>query len=72
VFTRINDELSRTYTFISDGRTVPLTIEKPKALHVSASGGHRIIDGDDQPHYVPSGWIHLTWKNTPGAVPFQF
>jgi len=67
-FSSLADEVSRTYTF-PGGDTV--TIEKPKALNVSASGGHRVLDGAGVSHYIPPKWIHLTWVNK-GYYGFAF
>ena len=33
----------------------------PRWLHVSKSGGHRIVDDAGVGHYIPPGWIHLWW-----------
>lgn len=55
----------RCYTF-SDGATVKLIA--PVKLNVSASGGHRVATADGNGHYVPSGWVHLEWKNKPGVT----
>ena len=38
-----------------------VTIVGPRYLHVSKSGGHRIVDDEGVGHYVPPGWIHLWW-----------
>ena len=57
-FTDISSEESRTYDF-GDGVTV--TINRPQWLSVSASGGHRLLDAAGASHYVPTGWVHLTW-----------
>lgn len=39
-----------------------VTIERARWLHVSESGGHRIVDDNGVGHYVPAGWIHLWWE----------
>lgn len=59
----ISTETKRTYTW-PDGSKV--TIESPVQLVVSANG-HRIVDAQNNGHYVPKGWIHLQWFNKPGA-----
>ena len=58
----ISTELRRHYDF--NGYVV--TIENPIRLHVSSSGGHRIVDSDGNGHYVPAGWVHIKWENRPG------
>ena len=67
VFSDISSEVSRTYEF-ADGAKV--TIEAPDWLHVSASGGHRLIDHAGRSHYVPVGWHHLSWTVKDGEPPF--
>ncbi len=66
-FKDISTEIVRTYYF-PDGETV--TIEEPQWLHVSRSGGHRILDLDGLSHYVPKGWIHLCWTARPESPHF--
>jgi hypothetical protein len=57
-FTDISSEASRTYNF---GQKGFVKITNPLYLSVSSSGGHRIFSADGQSHYIPSGWIHLSW-----------
>jgi hypothetical protein len=66
-FNDISSEEFREYDFGSDN---VVRIDNPKQLNVSASGGHRILDGSGISHYVPSGWIHLHWKARDGQPPF--
>lgn len=61
-FTDISSEASRTYNF---GQKGFVKINRPLYLNVSASGGHRIFSADGQSHYIPSGWIHLSWVAKP-------
>lgn len=61
----ISTELRRTYAW-PDGAKV--TIENPKSLTVS-DNGHRVVDVENNGHYVPKGWIHLKWENRLGATP---
>jgi hypothetical protein len=65
LFKDISTELSRQYTWSSGAKVV---IHAPKSLSVSANG-HRIVDGNNNGHYVPAGWIHLQWINKPNANP---
>lgn len=62
-------EVRRTYVFPGGEKVV---IENPLRLNVSASGGHRVLDGAGVSHYVPEGWHHLFWETEPGAEPFAF
>jgi hypothetical protein len=57
-FTDISSEASRTYNF---GQKGFVKITNPTKLSVSNSGGHRLFDAQGQSHYIPSGWIHLSW-----------
>jgi hypothetical protein len=64
-FKDISTEDFREYEFPD----MTIRIENPKQLNVSKSGGHRVIDGNGESHYVPSGWRRLHWKAEP---PFSF
>ncbi len=66
-FTDISSEQSRTYNFGSKGF---VKVSEPLFLNVSDSGGHRIFSADGQSHYIPSGWIHLSWQARPGFPSF--
>lgn len=66
-FTDISTEAYRCYVW-PDGSQVLIT--NPEWLHVSKSGGHRILDRDETSHYIPSGWIHLSWQVDDGAPHF--
>jgi hypothetical protein len=66
-FRRISSEEHRTYRF-PGGEYV--RIDGPLFLHVSASGGHRIVDSAGASHYVPAGFIHITWKAREGQPAF--
>ena len=69
-FKDLRDEEFRMYDW-RDG-SEPIIIENPIALHVSASGGHRVLDAEGYSHYIPSGWKLLTWRVKPGCKPFAF
>jgi hypothetical protein len=58
VFTDISSEVERIYNFGSKGF---VKITAPLHLSVSDSGGHRIFSQDGKSHYIPSGWLQLTW-----------
>ena len=65
----VSDELYRKYIF--GGGDVVL-IHEPYRLHVSDSGGHRILDSAGASHYIPPRWIHLHWRVRDGRPPFAF
>lgn len=66
-FSDISSEAVRTYNF---GQKGFVKITNPLYLSVSPSGGHRIFSQDGQSHYVPSGWIHLSWTAREGEPHF--
>jgi hypothetical protein len=66
-FTDISSEEYRTYEF-GPGKFV--IINMPTHLHVSDSGGHRILDASGMSHYVPTGWVHLMWHSKDGQPHF--
>lgn len=66
-FTDISYELYRIYEF-SNGKTIH--IMQPLKLSISKSGGHRIFDGDGISHYIPQGWVRVSWKAKPGSPNF--
>lgn len=66
-FTDISSEEWREYRFIG-GEVI--RIDRPLKLNVSESRGHRIFDGHGISHYIPAGWIHLSWKVKNGAPNF--
>ncbi len=67
VFTDISVEESRTYVFDGGGC---VKIDFPTHLHVSASGGHRLVTADGRGIYVPAGFLMIEWKPKPGAAIF--
>jgi len=68
-FKNLDSEEYRIYEF-ADGAKVK--IDGPLKLHVSDSGGHRIFDKFEECHYIPAGWIHLSWRSKPGQPHFDF
>ena len=64
-FKDISDEEYREYVFGPD-KVIRVVGDK---LHVSASGGHRIVGRDGLAYYVPAGWLLLRWKS---CMPFPF
>ena len=66
-FIDISSEHYREYDW-GDGRKI--RIEQPIHLNVSASGGHRVWDEENVSHYIPKGWIHLSWSPKNGQPNF--
>lgn len=58
-FKDISTEIYRKYRFPSG---VVVKIDEPQYLSVSASGGHRVVDSKQLCHYVPAGWVEITWE----------
>jgi hypothetical protein len=69
-FKDISEEEYREYDFGVDEGTVKIVA--PLWLHVSASGGHRILDNDGISWYIPARWCALRWKAKPGYAAFRF
>lgn len=65
-FTDISSEQWRVYRFAD----YQVHIDKPLALNVSRSGGHRIWDEMGISHYIPRGWHHLSWLSKLGEPNF--
>jgi hypothetical protein len=66
-FTDISMEAWRRYEFGAGGNVV---ISRPQWLHVSASGGHRILDLEGLCHYVAHGWQQIVWQPGDGEPDF--
>ena len=66
-FTDISSEQYRIYEF-NNGKTI--MIVEPLKLNVSKNGGHRVYDNSGMSHYIPQGWLHLSWKSKPGKPNF--
>lgn len=70
-FIDISSEEYRQYVFLSpDGAPVAMRFHRPLKLSVSASGGHRLFDAEGDCHYIPAGWITLSWKAKEGQPHF--
>ena len=61
VFNDISSEAWREYEF--DNKVIH--IDEPLALNVSKNG-HRVIAADEVVHYIPKGWVHLSWRAKEG------
>ena len=59
IFKSTENEKWRDYVW-ADGFT--LRIEEPLWVHVSKSGGHRVIDNQKRSYYVAPGWRYITWE----------
>ena len=61
-FKDISGEVYREYVYESGAR---YRVEDPIALHVSVSGGHRIITAEGLSVYVIPGWIAFEMPTNP-------
>ena len=74
-FQDIGEEVWRKYEY-PDGTEV--TIQRPVAVCVGSKyrdfggNGHRLVDAAGVSHYIPAGWIHLSWQVKAGRKPYQF
>ena len=66
-FTDISTEAVRRYRF--KGNEI-VEIPGPLWLNVSRTGGHRIFDENGVSHYIPKGWIELSWVAKVGEANF--
>ena len=66
-FADISSEQWREYRFAGGDA---IRIDHPLKLHVSESKGHRIFDAEGRSHYIPWGWLHLSWEAKKGAPNF--
>ena len=75
IFQDISTELWRKYQY---PQGLEVKIQKPVAVCVSnkhrdfGGNGHRIVDDRGVSHYIPAGWIHLSWQAKEGAKPYNF
>jgi hypothetical protein len=69
-FTDISSEEWRAYSYLSGEDIVGLRINKPLALHVSKSGGHRVIDDRGICYYISPKWVSIIWKPKEGQPHF--
>ena len=65
-FVDISSEEWREYEFASGAK---VRIDEPLQLHVS-DHGHRVLDANGTSHYIPLGWIHLSWRAKNGQPHF--
>lgn len=65
-FVDISSEEFRVYRF----PTGDVRIEAPLKLSVAPSGGHRLFDAAGLSHYIPKGWIQLSWRAKEGKPHF--
>lgn len=62
----ISSEMFREYVF-GDGC---VRIDAPALLHVSASGGHRVLDHAGVSYYIPARWYAVRWVAKEGEPNF--
>jgi hypothetical protein len=65
-FTDISSEENRTYEYPDKF----VTLNAPLYLSVSKSGGHRVFTADGRGHYMPTGYVHISWVPKPGQPSF--
>lgn len=65
-FTDISSEQYREYIFPNGDK---VRVDQPLQLSVSTSG-HRLFDAAGVSHYIPKGWIQLSWKAKDGQPHF--
>jgi hypothetical protein len=65
-FIDIDSEEMRLYKFPGGDKVV---IDRPLKLCVKENG-HRVWDIKGVSHYIPTGWIHLSWVVKEGAPNF--
>ncbi|QIG73987.1 hypothetical protein PP935_gp212 [Rhizobium phage RHph_N34] len=70
----ISSEEFRIYEFLLEGLKEPqyVIIENPIALHVRESGSHVVVNSLGETTYVPTGWLHLTWRAKEGEDHISF
>ena len=59
----ISSEQVREYIYPDGSSEV---IYNPLVLHISESGGNRIVDQAGVSHYIKAGWNHLAFRVHPG------
>jgi hypothetical protein len=66
-FTNISSELWRCYVYTTEEA---FRVDRPVALHVSESGGHRIFTEEGASLYIAPGWKALVWEAKEGQPHF--
>jgi hypothetical protein len=67
VFADISQEAWRTYHFPTGDTTILFPV-KLNVKRKKEGDSHRIIDADGVSHYVPAGWLRLSWKGKDGTT----
>lgn len=70
-FVDISNEAWRRYDFPS-GHVVIFNPVKLNVKRKTEGDSHRIIDAEGMSHYIPAGWIHLSWKGKAGKPEYSF
>lgn len=69
-FIDISSEEWRRYVYPAKiGHVNVIEIDRPLYLAITENG-HRILDYVGQSHYIPAGWIQLTWQAAEGQPHF--
>ena len=66
-FDDISSEYYREYVY----DTKSLIIANPERLHVSDSGGHRVVDNSGKSYYIPPGWLWIEFMVREGEPHFS-
>ena len=61
-------ELERWYTY----KEYTLIIPSPWRVFIAESGSHRVQSNDGTIHYIPHGWISLSWTPRDVDDPVKF
>jgi len=75
VFYDISSEVERTYIFPNGEYIIdnPLAVCVTLASVPHGGGSHRVVDKAGNAHYIPRGWIAMTWeKANDDDKPFNF
>jgi hypothetical protein len=60
-FSDISSEAWREYVYLTTDGAMVDRITAPVALHVSQSGGHRLLDASGICRYIAPGWHSIRW-----------
>jgi hypothetical protein len=65
-FLDISNQKTRTYNY---GENKIVVIENPQWLNIDKTG-HRVVDLAEVAHFLPEGWIEITWEAKDGSELF--
>lgn len=66
-FTDISHQMDRTYHYENSEQS----ISEPAFLNIGKQGGHNILDEQGMSHYIPKGWLRVSWKTKEGQPNFK-